>query len=65
MDILADKQKELFEHNLGDKEKMIKEKEFLDLYYRLRNKDENGFLGGLSLKTRKRLHKLILLVYMV
>lgn len=43
----------------------VKEKEFLGLYYMLRNKDENGFLGRLSLKTRKRLHRLILLVYII
>ena len=65
MNILADKQKELFNPTLSDAERAVKEKEFLDLYYKLRNKDENGFLGRLSLKTRKRLHKLILLVYII
>lgn len=65
MNILADKQQELFNPYLSDADRSIKEKEFLSLYYKLRDKDENGFLGRLSLNTRKRLHKLILLVYII
>lgn len=65
MNILADKQKELFDSNLSVEDRSIKEKEFLELYYKLRDKDENGFWGRLSLKTRNRLHKFILLVYIL
>ena len=38
---------------------------FLELYYDLRYKDETNFFGRMSLKTRKKLHKLILLVYII
>ena len=49
--------------NLSDEEYRKREQNFLELYYQLRNKTENSFIGRLSLKTRKRLHGLILSIY--
>ena len=65
MNVLADKLKELDNENLSEEEHEQKEKEFLKLYYDLRNKDENNFLGKLTLKQRKRLHPLILETYKI
>ena len=65
MNILAEEQKKLFEQGISEEEYNNRNKRFLELYYHLRNKDENGFLGKLSLKTRKRLHKIVLLVYII
>ena len=65
MNILAEEQKKLFEPGISEEEQKHREEEFLKLYYDLRRKDETSFLGRMSLKTRKRLHKLILLVYII
>lgn len=63
MNILADKQQEMLEPSISDEERKIRTKEFYKLHYRLRKKEENSLLGMLSLKTRQRLHKFVLLVY--
>ena len=63
MNILAKKQQKLGAAQLTDEEQEQQKKEFLKLYFELRNKDENGFFGRWSLKTRKRLHKFVLLVF--
>lgn len=63
MNILADEQLKMFEPKLSDNERKARETEFYELYYRLRNKEENGILGKVSLKTRKHLHPMLLLVY--
>ena len=65
MNILAEEQKKLFEPGISEEEQQRREAEFLRLYYDLRHKDETSFFGRMSLKTRKRLHKLILLVYII
>lgn len=65
MNILADKQQKIFEPGISEEERTKQEQAFYDLYYKTRKKDENSFLGKLSLKTRKRLHKLVLLVFAV
>ena len=65
MNILADKQQKIFEPGISEEERTKREQAFYDLYYKTRKKDENSFLGKLSLKTRKRLHKLVLLVFAV
>lgn len=65
MNILADEQQKKFEPGICQEEKAKREQAFYDLYYKTRKKDENSFLGKLSLKTRKRLHKLVLLVFAV
>lgn len=65
MNILAEKQKELFEEQLNADEYLIKEKDFLELYYRLRAREEQSVLGRMTLKTRKRIHKFILTVYKI
>lgn len=65
MNILADEQQKIFEPGISEEEKVTREQEFCDLYYKTRIKDENSFLGKLSLKTRKRLHSLVLFVFAV
>lgn len=65
MNILADEQLKVFDLSISDIERKQREEEFYRLYYKLRNKEENGILGRLSLKTRQRLHKFILLVYIL
>lgn len=65
MNILADEQKRLYEVGISDEERELRTKKFNELYFKLRNKDENSILGRMSLKTRKKLHKLILLVYII
>lgn len=63
--ILAEEQKRLFEPNLSVEEQQEREQRFLELYYRLRLKTESSFFGRLSLRTRKRLHGLILSIYKI
>ena len=65
MNVLANKQQEIFATELSDDERERQKEEFFKYYYDLRHKDENGFLGKLSLKTRKRLHKFVLLTFMI
>ena len=65
MNILADEQQKIFEPGISEEEKAKREQDFYNLYYKTRKKDENSFLGKLSLKTRKRLHKLVLLVFAI
>ncbi len=65
MNILADEQQKIFEPGISLEEREKREQAFYDLYYKTRKKDEQSFLGKLSLKTRKRLHKLVLLVFII
>ena len=65
MNILAEEQRKIFEVGITEEEREKREKEFFDLYYRTRAKDEKSFLGTLSHKTRKRLHKIILLIFII
>lgn len=63
--ILAEEQKKLYEPYLSVEEQQEREQRFLELYYRLRVKSESSFLGRLNLRTRKRLHGLILSIYKI
>lgn len=63
MNKLADKQKKLFEENLTEEEYKRVEQEFLNLYYKLRRKNENKFYSKLTLEQRKKIHKYILAIY--
>lgn len=64
MNILANKQKKMLEtENLDERAKL--EEEFNRLYFTTREKDENSLLGKLSLKTRQRLHKFVLLIFAI
>lgn len=65
MNILADEQQKIFEHGISIEEQTKREEAFLKLYFQTRNKDENSFLGKLSLKARQRLHKLVLLIFII
>lgn len=65
MNVLADEQLKLFEENLTEEEKEKRNKEFLELYYKLRNKDDSRFYSKLSLEQRRKIHSLILGVYKI
>lgn len=67
MNILAEKQKELLKQKevLTQEEYSQKEKEYLDLYYELRNINDKRFYSKLTLEQRKKIHKLILMVYKI
>ena len=65
MNILAEEQKLLFEPNLTEEEYQSREQHFLQIYYHYRQKNEASVLGKMTLKSRKRLHKLILLIYTI
>ena len=67
MNVLAEKQKELLELKkiLTEEEYSQNEKEYLDLYYELRNINDKRFYSKLSLEQRKKIHKLILMVYKI
>ncbi len=54
MNKLAERQKELLFGNLSNQECKIKQKEFLELYYKLRKKEENAWYSKLSLEQRKK-----------
>lgn len=65
MNILAKQQLKAFETGISEKEHNERIDSFNKLYFDLRHKEEESFLGRLSLKTRKRLHRLVLLVYII
>ena len=67
MNILAEKQKELLKLKevLSQEEYSQKEKKYLDLYYELRNINDKRFYSKLTLEQRKKIHKLILMVYKI
>lgn len=65
MNILAEEQKKLYEKGISQEEFEKREKEFMELYYRLRTEDEGKFWNKLSLKQRQDIHWLILNVYKI
>ena len=65
MNVLAEKQKRIFEDGITDLERLKREKEFLILYKEMREKNDKRFYSKLSLEQRKKLHKLILLIYKI
>lgn len=65
MNILADEQLKIMDPSISDSERKQREKDFYTLYYKLRERDEKGVLGKISLQTRKRLHWFVLLIYIV
>lgn len=62
MNVLAEKQRKCYESNLTDEELKLAEEEFYELYYKLRNKEEQK-MQHISLEQRKLLHKYILMLY--
>lgn len=65
MNLLAEKQKSLYEAGISRDEYTIRRKRFLKLYYRLRYMEDHNLLGRMSLSARRRLHRFILAVYTV
>lgn len=63
MNILGEEQKRLNEEGISEEEFIERKERFLEHYYYLREKDEQSFLGRLSLKARQRLHPIVLGVY--
>ena len=63
MNILAEEQKKILDKNLSEEELQVKTKEFLSLYYKLREKEENRWYSKLTLEERQKIHKLILAIY--
>lgn len=61
MNILADEQRKILGKNVNEEE----QEKYLNLYYKTLKKDENSFLGKLSLKMRKKLHKYILVIFVI
>lgn len=65
MNILADVHSKLYEPGISEEEYQKRRKDFLEIYYRLRHKNESSILGRLSLNTRRKLHPLVLAIYTV
>ena len=63
MNILAEKQKMIFEEGITSEEREKRKEEFLKLYYQLREKNDDKFYSKLTLEQREKIHKYILLVY--
>lgn len=65
MNILAEKQKKMYEKGISKEEYDIREKEFLELYYKLRTDEEGKIWNKLSLEQRKKIHWIILSIYKI
>lgn len=63
MNVLANEQLKIMDPSISDSERKQREEDFYKHYYKLREKDEKGFWGNISLQTRKRLHWIVLLIY--
>ena len=67
MNVLADAQKKLrsLKGVVSEKEYEILKKEYLELYYKLRQEHERRFYSKLTLSQRKKIHFLILTIYKI
>lgn len=65
MNILAEEQKKMYEKNITIEEFKKREAKFLELYYKLRTKEEGRLWSRLSLKQRQDIHWLILGIYKI
>ena len=65
MNILAKEQLKMLEKGISEKERTLRTEKFNEPYFKLRHKNENSLFGKLSLKSRQRLHKFVLLVYTI
>lgn len=65
MNVLGKEQQKLYEKGISAKEYEMREKAFLELYYRYRKKEESSFFSKLSLRQRLLLHPIILAVYKI
>lgn len=65
MNILAEELKKLSDKSLSVDEYAEREKQFLRLYYNLREKEDNRLLNKLTLKQRQILHGIILNIYRI
>ncbi len=63
MNVLAEEQKKMYEKGISQEEFLMREKRFLELYYRLRTEDEGKIWNRLTLEQRKSIHGLILTIY--
>lgn len=53
MNILAEEQLKILEANISEEERSKRSEAFYQLYFQLRRKEENSYLGRLSLKHEK------------
>ncbi|MCH5167264.1 MAG: 1-acyl-sn-glycerol-3-phosphate acyltransferase [Erysipelotrichales bacterium] len=65
MNVLADEQQKLYQEGLTEEEYKKIEKEFLELYYKMRDKNASKFYSKLTLEQRKKIHKYILGIYIL
>lgn len=65
MNILAEQQLKMLEADISEEERSKRYESFYRLYFELRHKEENSYLGRLSLRARKRLHPFVLLIYIM
>ena len=65
MNILAEELKKLSDKSLSVDEYAEREKQFLRLYYDLREKEDNRLLNKLTLKQKQALHGMILNIYRI
>lgn len=65
MNILAKEQLKMFEAGIDHEERLLREEKFNELYFKTRRREETNALGKMSLKTRKKLHGLILMIYTI
>lgn len=65
MNVLAEEQKKVYEKGISQEEFEERERNFLELYYRLRNENDGKFWSKLSLKQRQNIHWLILNIYKI
>lgn len=65
LNVLAKLQLEACDPCFSEEERDRRQKDFLEKYWSLRQKEENSFLGKMSLKTRQRLHKFVLPMYRI
>lgn len=65
MNVLAEEQKKLLDKSLSEEEYKKQEKEFLNLYYELREANDKKFYSNLTLEERRRIHKFILAIYKI
>lgn len=63
MNILGKEQEKIFEDGISCEELEQRKKEFLELYFKFRKKEEEQWYSKLTLEQRKKLHSLILKIY--
>ncbi len=61
--LLAEPHKKLFEEGISEEEFHKRQEEFLELYYKLRRKNESLLFERLSVSAKQKIHKVVLFAY--